>query len=372
MNNELSSKLLTNVMQWDLEEVNNNMEDILFMSYMKYDGYGQYMPGSRFMPSFVKWLNEFEIDERRILFEFIKKRLIYISNEQMMYLVELIYSKFIKYQLIKKATEKRVDFKYRYSTLINDIAFKEIKRKALILGLSDGAHTDVLRRTGGFSNEQVLTFYYPSESKINDMLGELKNEFTEEESPRFTSLYLIDDFTASGTSFIRKANGQFKGKLSKILNQFCDNVENRNNENESSIKKLFGDERIDVHICFCIATETARKRINDILNQFVKEKHLENRITWELDIVQLLNDDVKINEEEDSLLIHIIKQKKYLDPTIVTNKSFQIGKYEKAYLGFDEGALPLVLSHNTPNNSIPILWQLNEPCVGLFPRINRH
>ena len=42
-------------------------------------------------------------------------------------------------------------------------------------------------------------------------------------------------------------------------------------------------------------------------------------------------------------------------------------------LGFADGRLPLVLSHNTPNNSIYILWaEDGHKVLGLFPRVSRH
>ena len=45
------------------------------------------------------------------------------------------------------------------------------------------------------------------------------------------------------------------------------------------------------------------------------------------------------------------------------------GDTEKLYLGFHSCALPLILNHNTPNNSLPILHQNYEGVEfkGLFP-----
>ena len=45
--------------------------------------------------------------------------------------------------------------------------------------------------------------------------------------------------------------------------------------------------------------------------------------------------------------------------------------------GYANCALPLVLEHNTPNNSIPILWaetqgKLGHPMRPLFRRRDRH
>ena len=57
------------------------------------------------------------------------------------------------------------------------------------------------------------------------------------------------------------------------------------------------------------------------------------------------------------------------------DKAYNVGSTVRPYLGFDECALPVVLSHNTPNNSLPILWQDaddDKQFKGLFPRISRH
>jgi hypothetical protein len=40
--------------------------------------------------------------------------------------------------------------------------------------------------------------------------------------------------------------------------------------------------------------------------------------------------------------------------------------------GFAKSGLPLVVSHNTPNNSIALLWAQTEKVRALFPRVTRH
>ena len=66
-------------------------------------------------------------------------------------------------------------------------------------------------------------------------------------------------------------------------------------------------------------------------------------------------------------------RKEYYDDSIET-PSYKKGKHDEPYLGFNECALPLILYHNTPNNTLPILWfEYNKGVYrGLFPRINRH
>ena len=58
----------------------------------------------------------------------------------------------------------------------------------------------------------------------------------------------------------------------------------------------------------------------------------------------------------------------YFDHKIV-DSHYKKGKYDNPYLGFDECSLPLVIYHNTPNNSFPIIWAGEK---ALFPRVTRH
>lgn len=63
---------------------------------------------------------------------------------------------------------------------------------------------------------------------------------------------------------------------------------------------------------------------------------------------------------------------KYFDSNII-NKHYKKGKHDNPYLGFNECGLPLILNHNTPNNSLPILWLPDDMRYkGLFPRVTRH
>ena len=55
------------------------------------------------------------------------------------------------------------------------------------------------------------------------------------------------------------------------------------------------------------------------------------------------------------------------------DKHFEIGRGKEPYLGFSDCSLPLVIYHNTPNNSFPVLWYSWEDEVNpLFPRVTRH
>jgi hypothetical protein len=62
----------------------------------------------------------------------------------------------------------------------------------------------------------------------------------------------------------------------------------------------------------------------------------------------------------------------YYDPSIHDEHMKKGGTPDSRY-GFADCGLPLVLSHNTPNNSVSLLWSPEDQKVrGLFPRVQRH
>ena len=159
MNSNLASLLLSSVMSWDYVRLNSERPELEFMGSMKYDAYDRFMPGTRFMSSLVQWLNQFDKEDRATVLNFVKKKLVFISSPQMNYLVDLLYDSKIRPLLLRKATENAQTPSYMLCNKKVQKQFEIEKRSALVIGLSDGAHTDILRRSAGFNNEQVLTNY---------------------------------------------------------------------------------------------------------------------------------------------------------------------------------------------------------------------
>lgn len=288
----------------------------------------------------------------------------------MTYLITLLYRKCVSSALALKTAQKMEIPPYRINEIKKSVDYKREKRLSLFIGLSDGAHMDVVRRVGGLSNEQVLTNYYPDNDKLVDMRKELLSDSLlkglEESDRKFNSLYLIDDFTASGTSFIRKDINQYKGKLTKIIDKFFNSK-----VNETSRELLLPN--VDIHIIFCLATQCAILHIENLLSEFIKSRGLEDRISFDVRCVQIIPNRVADEIKNDTTLVDIIKKEKYINKKNVGTKSYKVGHGEQEYFGYGDGALPLVLSHNTPNNSILVLWQDDDDNYpSLFPRINRH
>lgn len=387
MNSNLASQLLSSVMGWDYVGLNSERPELEFMGSMKYDAYDRFMPGTRFMSSLVQWLNQFDEEDREIVFNFVKKKLVFISSTQMNYLVDLLYDSKIRPILLKKATENAQMPSYMLCNKNVQEQFNIEKRSSLVVGLSDGAHTDILRRSAGFNNEQVLTNYYPDGKKLKDMLKNLREDDKLEgvANPYFRNIFLIDDFTASGKSFVRydKKAKKFKGKLSKIIDQICakENIERTDEEIAAGEKEelhlsylLDADQPIHIDIMFCMATEKAVRNIRNGLDEFLQKRGY-NKVKYHIHVVQKLDESLSKEITDDPELMKVLEKPKYFHQNLKDDKAYKVGSVTKPYLGFDECALPVVLSHNTPNNSLPILWQdadNDQEFKGLFPRISRH
>lgn len=377
MNSNLANQLLASIMKWDAQTLASERAALEFMGSMKYDAYDRYMPGMRFMSSLVQWLNDIEEEDRDEAYKFIKEKLVFISSTQMNYLVDLLYDSKIRPILLDMATTETGMPSYKRSSNVVHNRFEIEKRSALVVGLSDGAHTDILRRSAGFSNEQVLTNYYPDGKKLKDMLDELRKDdkLKSIEKPYFRRIFLIDDFTASGKSFIRydESDGKYHGKLKKIIDELCTRgyVE-KGQEIEHLSYLLNPEQKIQIDILFSIATEKAKTSIKDNLDDYLKSVGWQDKVEFNIHIVQLLEDKLSNDIKSDNNLVGVLKKDKHFVEECVISKSYKVGKNNSPWLGFDECALPVVLAHNTPNNSLPIIWQDAERFHGLFPRISRH
>jgi len=344
-------------MEWSPQTTMKERPLLQALSNFKYDEYQQFSSGTRFIESLVKWLRQFKsIDQRQIAYEFIKDHLIFISQDQMVYLVNLTFTLRINPHLIKKCANESVN-EYQVSKIVASNVYKEVRRRSLFIGLSDGARMDQLRRSAQLSNEQVILTYEIGKAKAQGLIKDLE---TEEYPGHFTSFFLIDDFTASGTSYFRLEGQEWKGKIWKTLNSLLVAGDLFDLANH--------DQPVEIHIMFYIATKSAIEKLDDRIVLWKEQKGVSFNFT--IEAVQIIDDDVRENTIASFKFIELAKD--YLDSSIV-NDHFKKAKHDNVHLGYDECGLPLVLVHNTPNNSLPILWLPDDKkFTGLFPRVTRH
>ena len=190
----------------------------------------------------------------------------------------------------------------------------------------------------------------------------------------FESLFLVDDFTASGTSFARKED-KFKGKIIKILKGLKPkeaDMEGEATDESKELSDLFVKDKIKVNALFCVATEDAISNISCEVGNYLSDNGMNDLIEFTVDCVQLIKTE-EINLIKSHLgLKNVLRKDKYYDWSAILTDSYRKGKHDEPYWGFNECGLLLVLSHNTPNNTLPVIWEDTSKFRGLFPRINRH
>ena len=129
-----------------------------------------------------------------------------------------------------------------------------------------------------------------------------------------------------------------------------------------------------IDILFCMATDKAVSNICSGLDNFLLKRGY-NKVKYHIHVVQKLDEALSNDITGDPELMKVLEKPKYFHQNLKDDTAYKVGNVIKPYLGFDECALPVVLSHNTPNNSLPILWQdtdNNQEFKGLFPRVSRH
>ncbi|SDQ99333.1 hypothetical protein SAMN05421664_3022 [Chryseobacterium soldanellicola] len=361
MRTALAERLLIEIMQWDNTQIRVERPLLQSLSTFKYNEYQQFSIGTRFIESLVKWLKQFEtLSEREIAYTFLKDKLIFISNDQMLHLVNTTFSDKINPFLISKTATKLNISPYLKKRIVDSDEYNELMRTSLFIGLSDGSRIDQLRRYCGLDNEQVIPTYQINEDKVTDMLKELHKKYP---NSAYNTIFLVDDFTASGTSYFRiEADNSYKGKIFKTLRDIFQP------KHDSHLHKLIDmTTRIDVRIIFYIATEEAIDKLNAEILKWRDENNFN--FNYKIEVIQTIENDVKIDQIKDKEFYEL--SEKYVTSDII-DEHFVKAKHEKHFLGYNECALPLILVHNTPNNSLPLLWWTKKNRIGLFPRVTRH
>ena len=351
MRRELALRVLGEILQWDDKHAIDEFRWLSLMSRLKYDRYQDFLAGARFLESLATWLQQFSsIQERREAYAFLRADLIYVGEPEMQHLVEIFYPEFVERRLRRAVAEHFSVPAYRvWAAADTSAAFDRLLRQTLFIGLSEGARLDLLRRVnaGVISHEQILQTIYVDGDKWQDVLDALRQDLNDQ-SARFHFLYLVDDFTASGTTFIRQKGGRWKGKLERFRSNVWD----------------FRDSYFDPSLTVCVHHHLASYRAKSELQRRHKLALKERgSAEWfenvEFSFGNVLPESTPLTKSESRTAASFLMiAKEYCDreDPLLNNRHFLEGNTEDPALGFADCALPLVLEHNTPNNSMALLW----------------
>ncbi len=397
MRDQNAQQMLAKVMNWnDQDAVVDRVPRLQLIADYKYDHYQRFGPGRRFIESLALWLNQFQLQDRAIALQFVEENLVFFSDKELSHLVELAYPDVIVQERLRLVAEEKDIPAHRVCEIAKSDRFQELQKKSLYLGLSDGARTNELRRAAGgdISNEQIWQAYELGEAKAEDMLSELRNTLTRpppevkneevwrafeeggvaeanklldelrntpkkpRSDARFNLVWLLDDFSGSGNTYIRYDTklSKFKGKIKKIYDRLHQG-------------DLIDPEHYEVFLLLYVATRQAIDHIEYWAERFTSEygyKPLQLRVLCPIE------PNVSVAKIATSALHTLLMNPHYYDHKAF-DKHMAVGGSEDAKLGFAGCALPVVLAHNTPNNSVYILWGPETfDFVGLFPRVSRH
>lgn len=355
MRDALAERLLANVMQWTPADVAEQRPKLQALAAFKYDEYQQFSPGMRFVESLALWLQQFAtLDERKTAYEFVLGRLIFLSHAEMAHFAAIAYPDVIRPVFIEQAANDATLPPFRVSQVLATNAFKQLEAASLFFGLSDGARIDLFRRSNKeLSHEQIFTAYELSDDKVNEIRAWLEKRGHNDVAP---AVVLLDDFSASGTSCLTADDHRAKGKVAKFIDRI---------QSSEAWKSVVSFPRTRLVIVLYVATEQALANIYAGVDALRRSHGIDATVL----AVQRIAIDVSIKASDSDPMIAVIE--KYYDASVEDEHTKKGGSDLK--YGFAAGGLPLVLHHNTPNNSIFLLWvERSETVRPLFPRVSRH
>jgi hypothetical protein len=348
---ELAESLLAAVMGWGSEEVAAHVPALQALASFKYDEYEGFSAGVKFVERLASWLDQFSADERHTAISFVLKQLVFISRAEMDHAISLVYPDMIRPILIRRAAAELGIGAHRLAAIVENPAFQTLERQTLILGMADGARLDRLRRASSrLSHEQFSLVIEVGEAAIDmrDKLAEALSERGLPGEPVFRQIVLVDDFSGSGFTLIRPDGSSWKGKLPKAASQIKQMQET-------------GIVAEDASVAVALYVVTRRALVH------VAEHCAGAGLEWPVFEGQILEDGIRVS---DAAMVALCRA--YYDPKLDDQHK------GSPVLGFRDVALPLVLSHNTPNDSLALLWgdttdrEDSLQRRALFPRYERH
>ena len=179
MRETLALRLLGRIMDWNEETASEEFGWLRVMSRLKHDDYRDYLAGVRFVESLAGWLQQFEAGDRAAAYDFVRHRLVYISNAEIQRLVDQFYPRTVEPRLLETvATARAIPPYLVWSDAIATRELERRRRQTLFIGLSDGARIDVLRRSnaGILSTEQIVLATHIDEQKWEDLGNNLRDD----------------------------------------------------------------------------------------------------------------------------------------------------------------------------------------------------
>ncbi len=415
MKRELALRLLQTTLPGLTDEAAaaNLFRELQFLADYKYNKYEMYHPGRLFLENLYLWLQQFDEGERQAALDFVRRDLIFISRQEFQQLAAVLYHDVIRRRQIEIAAAASGHPPHRVRAIHESADFKSVARASLYVGMSDGARIDYIRRHNlDISNEQVIPYYETSPEKVKDILKDLRAA-SGAPAAAFRCLFLLDDFTGSGRTLLREVvvGGLSPHATPPTIPQLWQSRFRYHQETHELELLYEGDvSAADQESMLRMGTdEDYIAAVNSLVNKSrMADTVLKGALckagraladaldpTAAVFFCPLLTTEHALNRLRPLLprlpgpfaRTQILPAAVLGSHTQVTSSATPIGALcEKYYsddfgdhhtgcvkFGFDRCGLPLVLHHNTPNNSLYVLWaRRREYFNPLFVRYERH
>jgi hypothetical protein len=126
--------------RWNNERATEEYAWLRLVSAMKYDGYSDFRAGAHFLESLVSWLRQFDYPDRDAAYDFVKRRMVYISTLEMQRMIETFVPETVTPYLRRAiASEMGIRAYEVWRTPEGAEMFRRKLRRCLFVGLSDGS-----------------------------------------------------------------------------------------------------------------------------------------------------------------------------------------------------------------------------------------
>lgn len=416
MKRELALQLLQTIIPGLADEANaaRLFRDLQLLADYKYNKYEMYHPGRLFLENLYLWLQQFAECERADALAFIQTQLIFISREEFQQLAQVLYNDRIRRRQFEIAASSASLPRHHVRAIRESTEFARTARASLYVGMSDGARLDFIRRHNlQLNNEQVLPYYAVNTEKVDECLEALRAEVGDP-GALFRCLFLVDDFAGSGNTLLREvataelphawkppavparwqARLKFKsqpptmellyrGEIGQAelddlrgldgndayraaVEAIAEKCRTRDTALKGSLQKVANGAigpvlEPDAAVFFCplLTTEHALGRLKSLLPRlprpFSRTQIMAGAVI-----------DSRVQVTDATSTIGALCER-YYDEALGDEHTGNIK------FGYDRCGLPLVLHHNTPNNSLYLLWaRRSEKVLPLFVRYERH
>ncbi len=313
---------------------------IVFLGRRKYDRYDHFFPGETFESRLLKWLSNFDKEDRQVAMEIIIA-LKFISLYEMKQLAIRTFEN-------ARICLLRDSINPSNSNWVDYIATRNLKledelSKSVFIACADDMNFDFFRRYAmryhSFKKENFVEYYKRDISSMKEL-------------PPHKNIFLIDQISASGSTALRKQQGVWKGKIPRF---------------QEIWKNFIKGNRL--YYCPYILTSVSERNLLERLPAYLSEcSALPISIvpTCRLPISTCIANKDGKGIDQSKPVARLCN--KYYDRF---KEDEHTGVEGTVRYGYGSAGLTLILQSNCPNDSLYLLWHEND-WYPLFPRVIHH